>query len=195
MTRLTWSSQPNPDALLLGQSAVSTAPAVTPTPTVNYTDLLYNPVTTQQGMASVSLILNVKVLIFPAIFTGGSTSAPGGGFEDPLKHRHPSNPSSTASATTEGLGSGAKKDQQNSYLKELEAQIRSAFSTIACLRIIGIFHIKQKSPFVATGNSVLEESRKNVTKRPTGGRRKLTLLTPCQAQQNHTRHRSVFVLS
>ena len=95
-------------------------------------------------MASVSLILNVKVLIFPAIFTGGSTSALGGGFEDPLKHRHPSNPSSTASATTEGLGSGAKKDQQNSYLKELEAQIRSAFSTIACLRIIGIFHIKQK---------------------------------------------------
>ena len=142
MTRLTWSSQPNPDALLLGQSAVSTAPAVTPTPTVNYTDLLYNPVTTQQGMASVSLVLNGKVLIFPAIFTGGSTSALGGGFEDPLKHRHPSNPSSTASATTEGLGSGAKKDQQNSYLKELEAQIRSAFSPIACLRGIGIFHFK-----------------------------------------------------
>ena len=142
LTRLTWSSQPNPDALLLGQSAVSTAPAVTPTPTVNYTDLLYNPVTTQQGMARVSLVLNGKVLIFPAIFTGGSTSALGGGFEDPLKHRHPSNPSSTASATTEGLGSGPKKDQQNSYLKELEAQIRSAFSPIACLRSIGIFHFK-----------------------------------------------------
>ena len=49
-TRLTWSSQPNPDALLLGQSAVSNVTSVTTTTTANYTDLLYNPVTTQQGI-------------------------------------------------------------------------------------------------------------------------------------------------
>ena len=46
--------------------------------------------------------------------TSVSSSSAANGFEDPLKHLH-------QNLATQANG---KKDQQNSYLKELEAQIR-----------------------------------------------------------------------